>query len=44
VPQALSREGLSAVKAEFVAAAERAARIGFDLAELHSAHGYFWKV
>jgi 2,4-dienoyl-CoA reductase-like NADH-dependent reductase (Old Yellow Enzyme family) len=40
VPQALSREGLSTVKADFVAATERAARIGFDLAELHSAHGY----
>ena len=40
VPQALSREGLAEVKAAFVAAAERAARIGFDLAELHGAHGY----
>jgi len=40
VPQALSHEGLAMVKAEFVTATKRAARIGFDLAELHSAHGY----
>ncbi len=40
VPQAMSREDLAAVKAEFAAATGRAARIGFDLAELHSAHGY----
>jgi 2,4-dienoyl-CoA reductase-like NADH-dependent reductase (Old Yellow Enzyme family) len=39
-PQALDGEGLARVKSEFVAAAERAARIGFDLLELHGAHGY----
>ncbi|MEJ2164281.1 MAG: NADH:flavin oxidoreductase/NADH oxidase [Desulfobacterales bacterium] len=40
VPHGLSREDLAKVKAEFVGAAERAANIGFDLAELHGAHGY----
>ena len=40
IPQELTRDGLNTVKAEFVAATERAARIGFDLAELHCAHGY----
>ena len=39
-PAALDRDGLDTVKAEFVRATERAARIGFDLAELHGAHGY----
>jgi len=40
VPQMMSLEDLKTVKAQFVTAAERAARIGFDLAELHGAHGY----
>ena len=40
VPQALSRAGMEAVKQAFVAAARRAARIGFDMIELHSTHGY----
>jgi 2,4-dienoyl-CoA reductase-like NADH-dependent reductase (Old Yellow Enzyme family) len=39
-PQALTREGLAEVKQQFVAAAQRAARIGFDVAELHIGHGY----
>jgi len=40
VPQALTKEGMSEVKQQFVDAAKRAERIGFDLAELHAAHGY----
>lgn len=39
-PTALDNEGLAMVKAQFVSAAERAARVGFELAELHMAHGY----
>ncbi len=39
-PQALDREGLQEVKRQFVDATLRAARIGFDLAELHVGHGY----
>ena len=40
MPTALTREGLATVKQEFVDGAVRAARIGFDLAELHVGHGY----
>ena len=39
-PRELSPTELAAIKAEFVAAAEAAARTGFDLLELHCAHGY----
>ena len=39
-PTALDDAGLARVKAAFVAATERAARIGFDMIELHGAHGY----
>ncbi|KKZ70082.1 salicylyl-CoA 5-hydroxylase [Streptomyces showdoensis] len=39
-PRALDRAGLTSVREEFTAAARRAARAGFDLLELHCAHGY----
>lgn len=39
-PQAMTAEQIEALKADFVAAALRAQRIGFNLIELHAAHGY----
>ena len=36
----MTRDDMDRVKVDFVAAFERAARAGFDLAELHCAHGY----
>ncbi|WP_030261063.1 bifunctional salicylyl-CoA 5-hydroxylase/oxidoreductase [Streptomyces violens] len=40
IPHALTTEELAGVREDFVRAAERAARAGFDLLELHCAHGY----
>jgi len=40
VPHEFSREEIRGLVDAFVAAALRAKRIGFDVAELHSAHGY----
>src|SRR5262249_39369897 len=40
VPRAMTRADMDAVRAEFVRAAAMAARAGFDLLELHLAHGY----
>ncbi len=40
LPAALDLEGITRIRAAFVKAAERADACGFDLVELHGAHGY----
>ncbi|WP_442881203.1 oxidoreductase, partial [Bosea sp. (in: a-proteobacteria)] len=40
VPREMTRVDMDQVKADFVLAAERGLRIGFDMLELHCAHGY----
>jgi anthraniloyl-CoA monooxygenase len=40
IPRELSRAQLTDIREQFVAATWRAARAGFDLLELHCAHGY----
>ncbi|MFF5704012.1 bifunctional salicylyl-CoA 5-hydroxylase/oxidoreductase [Streptomyces sp. NPDC012794] len=40
VPRALEAADLAAIRSDFAAAAVRAAECGFDLLELHCAHGY----
>jgi anthraniloyl-CoA monooxygenase len=41
VPREATREDLERIKAEFADAAARGAEAGFDILELHCAHGYF---
>jgi anthraniloyl-CoA monooxygenase len=40
VPKAMDRADMDRVRDEFVAATRMAARAGFDMVELHAAHGY----
>jgi len=40
MPREMDRAGMDAVRSEFVAAAERGRACGFDMLELHCAHGY----
>ncbi len=40
VPVALDRAGMDKIVADFIAATRRAAEAGFDLVEVHGAHGY----
>jgi anthraniloyl-CoA monooxygenase len=39
-PRAMTRADMERVRDDFVSATRRAARVGFDLVELHFAHGY----
>jgi anthraniloyl-CoA monooxygenase len=40
VPRAMTRDDMDRVVADFVAATKRAAAAGFDILEVHAAHGY----
>jgi len=40
IPEALDKDGMQRILTAFASAARRAARIGFEVVELHAAHGY----
>lgn len=40
LPKAMDKNDMESVKADFVTAAQRAVEAGFDMLELHCAHGY----
>ncbi len=40
VPRAMDRADMDTVRDQFASATDRAARAGFDMVELHAAHGY----
>ena len=40
IPKSMNRDDMVSVKSEFVNATKMAARCGFDMIELHAAHGY----
>jgi anthraniloyl-CoA monooxygenase len=40
VPRELTRDGMDRIRDQFVAAVRRAERCGFDMIEMHAAHGY----
>ncbi|MEZ5910700.1 MAG: NADH:flavin oxidoreductase/NADH oxidase [Hyphomicrobiaceae bacterium] len=40
MPEALDTDGMERIKRQFAETARRAARVGFDVAEVHMAHGY----
>ena len=39
-PQAMTKDDIARVKRDFISAAQRAARLGIDVIEIHIAHGY----
>lgn len=40
VPRAMTKEDMKATLADYLASVKRAERVGYDLLELHAAHGY----